>query len=597
MFKKPLSDIKTSAPLRGSDRRKLKQRVVETFALKDSEDGNLLVPEGLQSMKITTHARDPGILYFGPDGDPLWFTIGKNSNELIPTLYTLWKRPFLIPGWISTPGLVVPILAGAQISWCPAVSPVSSMFYLTALTPGALVCITTHQDRARGPAFAVGRMAVHGAQIVSNQVTKGKAVTILHIFRDHLFMMGSKCQPPEPMPFTATSTSKDEGGATVEEVTEGVGKVALEEAGSAEEASGDGNGAAQGDREASPSEEDKLSPEEVSSILRSSLLQALQTSLSSLPPSAFPIPATTFYTSHILPARPASLTQTTPIDIKHSAFKSLTAFLKQSEKQGLLRLKESKPDVSIAAVFPTHADVASHNLHRTVGDIDNVKRKEKERAEKKEQEEEAREHSLSVVKLWKPHTISLKFFEDLQMDTSTLYTHSNVKTALNKYIAAHNLVNKQEKQYINVGSDAILAAMLSKKGASAPEFSKREELLFALLDRMQPWHRVQLGSSDPITKKGQLRPISVIVKIRQGRKACTLITGFEQFQLASDAIAEALRARCASATAVTPVPGKSAGEEIMVQGKQIKPVVDYLLGEGVPKRWIEAADLSDAKKK
>lgn len=36
--------------------------------------------------------------------------------------------------------------------------------------------------------------------------------------------------------------------------------------------------------------------------------------------------------------------------------------------------------------------------------------------------------------------------------------------------------------------------------------------------------------------------------------------------------------------------------EVLVQGKQIKGVTELLLSQGVPKRWIEAVDLSDKKK-
>jgi hypothetical protein len=45
-----------------------------------------------------------------------------------------------------------------------------------------------------------------------------------------------------------------------------------------------------------------------------------------------------------------------------------------------------------------------------------------------------------------------------------------------------------------------------------------------------------------------LKPISVIAKIRQGRKASTLITNFEPFFLTADFLAEELRRICASAT-------------------------------------------------
>ena len=80
MFKKPLADFKTSgtiqsslsnswfseiipAPLRTSDRKKLRQRVVQEFSL-SSEVGELLVPEGLLSVKYTSHSRVPGVRDF-----------------------------------------------------------------------------------------------------------------------------------------------------------------------------------------------------------------------------------------------------------------------------------------------------------------------------------------------------------------------------------------------------------------------------------------------------------------------------------------------------------------------------------------------------
>ena len=60
MFKKPLSNLKTSAPLRNSDRKKLKQRVVTAFNLQ-AEDGDVLVPDGIGSVKFSTHLEEPGV--------------------------------------------------------------------------------------------------------------------------------------------------------------------------------------------------------------------------------------------------------------------------------------------------------------------------------------------------------------------------------------------------------------------------------------------------------------------------------------------------------------------------------------------------------
>lgn len=60
MFKKPIGQLKTSAPIRASDRRKLKQRVISTFSA-SSEDGDLLVPDGILTAKFLTYAKEPGV--------------------------------------------------------------------------------------------------------------------------------------------------------------------------------------------------------------------------------------------------------------------------------------------------------------------------------------------------------------------------------------------------------------------------------------------------------------------------------------------------------------------------------------------------------
>lgn len=62
------------------------------------------------------------------------------------------------------------------------------------------------------------------------------------------------------------------------------------------------------------------------------------------------------------------------------------------------------------------------------------------------------------------------------------------------------------------------------------------------------YHCVGHRSSTIGYRKGQIKPISVVVKVRQGRKATTLITGFEPFLLEAAALAEELKMRCASST-------------------------------------------------
>jgi len=176
-----------------------------------------------------------------------------------------------------------------------------------------------------------------------------------------------------------------------------------------------------------------------------------------------------------------------------------------------------------------------------------------------------------------------------------LYTLPEIKTLLNGYIASHNLVNPNDRSYINI--DDLLSSTLSSKTNTEPlEFLKRDELIRRLVDKMQAWHEISVEGKEPLIKKGSLKPISVVVKIRQGRKASTLITNFEPYLLNADFLAEELRRICASATSVSPVQGKPSGMEVLVQGKQIGAVTELLMSKGVPKKRIESSDLSGNKK-
>ena len=85
-----------------------------------------------------------------------------------------------------------------------------------------------------------------------------------------------------------------------------------------------------------------------------------------------------------------------------------------------------------------------------------------------------------------------------------MYSMTDLKSALNAYVDSHDLVNKAEQMFINTDTDPTLRdALWPQTGKNPPkalEFMKREELMAALCARMQPWHRVQQGSSEPVLK-------------------------------------------------------------------------------------------------
>ncbi|KAH0833987.1 hypothetical protein J3R83DRAFT_11221 [Lanmaoa asiatica] len=618
-----------------SDRRKLKQRVVQAYGI-PPELGDLLVPDGLMSQKVATYTDDPGVVYLSSEGDPLWFTIGKGADDLTPTVYTLWKKYDLLP-WISTPAAVIPVLVGGSDLMIPGVVQVSS----PNVSPQQLVSVvqrTVGSTSTCGPPLAVGRLAVDLDTLKA--AGKGKAVHVLHTWKDHLFDMGNKGDPPGEI-----EVKEDEGKDEDVPRSEPAGADERQESVPDDVANDPNrtNGAASNALPPAESlaptsipkistsapSEPAFSKEEVSDILRVAVLQVIKTMLSSLTSASFPVPANTFYSSYILPFRPAFVRKSSSdeqpqssssevslpypqIDIKHSSHKSLLTFFKFLDKQRILSLKDIKPEPLVMSVLATHPDVVAHQPYTSLRDVQ-IK---EEKREKREEDEKSKVREMEVKEWWKPHTPSgsAKFFSEGGFEyvlsnliprrpvdvvslnvtchsSSALYSYSDLRLAVDDYVAARQLTNARDQSYVNVGTDEVLLSTVCAKGGDpeSVEFLKREDIVRRLSEKMQSWYEVQAEGKEPVLKKGQLKPISVVAKARQGRKANTLVTGFEPFFLEGEEMANELRRLCACATSVSPAPGKASGLEVLVQGKQIKAVTGFLLSRGVPKKWIESA--------
>ncbi|KAG8954806.1 hypothetical protein FRC03_011362 [Tulasnella sp. 419] len=215
MFKKSITS-KTSAPLRSSDRRKLRNQIVKDFDVSPPEDGDLLVPEGIQSAKFTTHSgEEQGVVYIDSlTNDPLWFTIGKATTVYIPTVYTLWKRPLLFQ--ISTPAPALQKVMGGADLMIPGVTSLShhSSSQLPSLALDTLVAVTEYRKNVP---MAIGRLGLTSDElkeiIITGKDVKGKAVLVLHSYKDALWETGSKSVPPEEM--RKEEKAKEEKGRVV----------------------------------------------------------------------------------------------------------------------------------------------------------------------------------------------------------------------------------------------------------------------------------------------------------------------------------------------------------------------------------------------
>ena len=87
-----------------------------------------------------------------------------------------------------------------------------------SLSVGQLVCVTQYYPAVNGspqigPALAVGHMALTSDQV--RGAGKGKAVNIVHTWKDHLWEMGGREDPPAPRVIEFNQRTDSEVGAEV----------------------------------------------------------------------------------------------------------------------------------------------------------------------------------------------------------------------------------------------------------------------------------------------------------------------------------------------------------------------------------------------
>ncbi|KAH9013737.1 hypothetical protein EDB85DRAFT_1899571 [Lactarius pseudohatsudake] len=435
---------------KSSDRRKFRARTTERFQLAH-EIADTLVPGGLLVQKFSAYNGEPDVctllwiartrrgtkraavlilqvFYTSGDGDLLWFV------QCAPNAAPGDPPPLLLssPSWLA-----------AQASWCQRKhSPVpSSASRSSYATPG-------------GRPLAVGRMAIDADKIDNSGTIRARRSR--NTWVDHLWTLGSKCGPPDVLPPVVAAAGVEATGVAGDDC-DGT----------------DSNGGHSGrdaPRPSAPQDPVENAPAVTQDgtgqvIIVKLTPEALQTSLAALPNSAFLMPTTTLYMVHILPARPFLRAATTPVDVKNSAFKLLSAFLHASEKGDLLKLKATWPDVQVSVAFPTHAAIIAYEPHRTFREEDERRRRAEEREAQQAAEAANAGKTATVTEWWKPHLGTLPLFENLGPDTAAPYPLADVKSALFTYAEKHDLVNRFEQQFTNTSSDVVFSAALHSSNA------------------------------------------------------------------------------------------------------------------------------------
>ncbi|KAL0075733.1 hypothetical protein J3Q64DRAFT_1769015 [Phycomyces blakesleeanus] len=578
MFKKPLSNLKSFSPLRSSDRRRFQNEAYDTYPkLKEQssqEGASQLMPDPLQSAKFSTHIETPGIVYVA-DKIPWWIKLDQSVP--IPTVYTMWQHPDMLPILYTWGPVVNKLTKGADLMIPGLVAGPDGT--LPVLAKGDLVAITI---KGYQYPLAVGTMALPTSEIKPRSGMKGKAVHIIHVYQDYLWTMGDKSDPPD-----MRSISDDEYESETED--------AKREPTESTKPTKPVKPVEPVEPTATKTEEpaQTLSTSEIDALLRKSLFQALQFKIT--PERAadlLPMAASMLYASYVLPSRPRDSGE---VDIKKSSWKKVQKFLKTIEKEGVLKLKEQRGETMLASVNWSHPCFQGLRSYKTLESSSQATQTNSDSLGSRPASgtcPAATPQALGPIEIqdfYKPLGNSVvAFFDAAKQPKDAMYSPAQVRQLTLDYIKQNNLVNQRNQKMVTI--DAILCdCILTPSEYNTIDALTRDQIVSRLLDKMAPFHSIAFPGKNPTVHKGNPKPIEITQEIRQGRKTVTKLAGFEGFGLDMDELCKELTKLCASSVTHNPIHGtspKNPMHEIMVQGPQIKNVSQLVMDKGVPKRFV-----------
>lgn len=138
MFIKPFK-TKSNVQIKSTERKKLRSKVEAAFKISDDELNRLLPNKStLNVVKLILHS-DQHVTVYTCDRRPMFFEFSPSGDEnkmvLLPTLYSVWILPEIVPSFTTHPA-VLPRLAGGADLMLPGLF--SDVFYsFVCLSPNS----------------------------------------------------------------------------------------------------------------------------------------------------------------------------------------------------------------------------------------------------------------------------------------------------------------------------------------------------------------------------------------------------------------------------------------------------------------------------
>ncbi|PWN18344.1 hypothetical protein BCV69DRAFT_285309 [Microstroma glucosiphilum] len=455
MFKRP-PQTKPATPLRSSTRRHLLSHLLSLYPVLQHAPPELLaqlLPEGTKQGNALTSNGVKVLIYSEPDvgnksGRALWFEAGSENGawmnagkksgsgpskngktaataavaaplyEVLPTMYTLWLVPNLLPVLPTWEQVINPALLGGSALMVPGLIPPPNTYATSSAHPdlprkNALVSIVAHPGNVPQ---VLARMEMEMVEVIRlrEQGGKGKAAVVLHAYKDGLWSLGREEEGmgtlPESVQLLEATQDNGNGDEQGEETL--IGAMTAANLNDQDGVPRDDNGTSdQGVSASTVPSPDTFTTSEIDAILYLAFLSAIQDAAASSQDSTLlPMSASAFYSSHVLPHRPshwpprptkgkrAKRNKTTKgppgsfggsgsssvlpgaeeeerqlntdqVVVGRSSAKKFGKWLKMMEKErGLIKMKESRGETSIVELLVGHQDVQGLTPYQTLAE-------------------------------------------------------------------------------------------------------------------------------------------------------------------------------------------------------------------------------------
>ena len=625
MFKKH-PEIKNQVPLRSSDRRKLADQIIRDYQIavpdaendtKDTSSGtqptlssvrNSLLPESTSSARFTTSSGPDGTLVTGtvyigahPDQDKriLWFQ-SKTDAKLIPTVYTLWNNPAIVP-LLHTPEPVVEdnLRHGADLM-IPGLVKAPNVKWDSRARVGSIVAVAgTRHDTV--PLW-IGFCHIDVANLPDNiRGQKGVAVKAIHWAGDECWRwraLGSGGQePPDSVEGWAGLTAP---------LSSGVEQLSLGDKGQASSDVRSPGGATPANDADQAEEEPEPSTKEIDDAFLQAFLYSIHKAKAnnSGPNFGFDFPILPSYVISKM-IQPYLQSHSQHYTMKKTSWKNVKKFIKHLDKLRLVKSKDrSGGETVILDIDFDDRQVVGFTPYKLPKPRTTATGGDGEHSLPTGDPSVGQKLAIQIV-----YRASPKLVPTILPSKTEFYTAQQVSAALKSYIDEHPEVGGKGSSSVKLDPFLANNVLGSKPSKEDNDFLAAGRISRGALQRRvledthlcQPYHLItrDQAASEQKPKSGPPPRVLLTIEKRTGTKVVTKIANLEPFFVDPQMLAPELQKKCAGSASVGQAGGSKAGMmEVVVQGDQRKMLVgDVFPRRGIDAKWVDVIDKTKGKKK